>query len=62
MLKKSRKIMAMFTLLTLIVGSFSFAAYDPLKPVLGVVASDEIQVIKVGEKSEYKIKIGRAHV
>ena len=57
MLKKSRKIMAMFTLLTLIVGSFSFAAYDPLKPVLGVVASDEIQVIKVGEKSEYKISI-----
>lgn len=57
MLKKSRKMMALFTLLALVVGSLSFAAYDPLKPILGVVASEEIQVIKVGEKSEYKLSI-----
>ena len=57
MLKKSKKMMALFTLLALVVGSLSFAAYDPLKPILGLVASEEIQVIKVGEKSEYKLSI-----
>ena len=55
-----KKIMVMMMVLMLTLNSFSFAVSDPYKPVLGVVADGELQVVKAGEKSEFKVNIKNA--
>lgn len=36
---------------------FDFGFVDPSKPILGVVADDELQVVKANAKTEYTVKI-----
>jgi len=57
---KTNKIMSLVMMLMMIFSTFSFGAVDPLQPIIGVVADDEIQVVKAGIKSDYKINIKNA--
>lgn len=60
MIDKSKKIMTLMMALMIIFSTFSFGAVDPTQPVIGVVADDEVQVVKAGVKSDYKINIKNA--
>lgn len=55
-----KKIMTLMMVLVLAVSSINITVADAYKPVIGVVADDTLQVVKAGEKSEFKIKIKNA--
>ncbi len=55
-----RKITILIMVLMLALNTFSFAAADPYKPVLGVVADGTLQVVKAGVKSDFKVNIKNA--
>jgi hypothetical protein len=60
MITKLRKPLVMAMVLAIIFSTFSFGLADPYKPVLGVVAEDEVQVVKAGERTEYTVTIKNA--
>ena len=55
-----KKISTLLMAFTIVFSSMSFGLNDPLKPILGVVADEEVQVVKAGERAEYTVKIKNA--
>jgi len=60
MKKLKKRIFPIIMIMAILLNGFSFGLADPYKPVLGVVADEELQIVKAGEKSEYRVKIKNA--
>lgn len=60
MKKLKKRIFPIIMIMAILFNGFSFGLADPYKPVLGVVADEELQIVKAGEKSEYRVKIKNA--
>lgn len=55
-----RKSGVLMLVLIMMMSSMSFSFTDPMKPILGVVADDEIQSIEAGTRTNYIVKIKNA--
>ena len=60
MKSKFRKIGATMLALIIMMSTMSFSFTDPLKPILGVVADDEVQNIEAGKRMDYVVKVKNA--
>lgn len=50
MKKLKKRIFPIIMIMAILLNGFSFGLADPYKPVLGVVADEELQIVKAGEK------------
>ena len=54
---KMKKSLSWILIMIISIGSISYADVDPAQPILGVLADEQVQVFKAGEKSTFTVNV-----